>query len=217
MHFFAQCVSAYYCAVMALEHAILVSLAERPGTGYEIGRQFERSIGYFWSATHQQIYRTLKKLHDDGLVEFEAVAQDSRPDKKVYTLSQAGRDALRDWVSHPAPIPRLRDELSVKLRAAEHGDLDDLMAEIARHRDTHAENLRLYESFAERDAASGGERHGRRLHQHLVLRGGIRTERGFVEWLDEVLDALTAERAHHQNTPTATQRAARPDEVEVAR
>lgn len=44
----------------------MVSLSERPGTGYEISRQFDRSIGHFWSATHQQIYRTLRKLHADG-------------------------------------------------------------------------------------------------------------------------------------------------------
>ena len=45
---------------MALEHAILVSLLEKPGSGYELARRFERSIGYFWTATHQQIYRTLR-------------------------------------------------------------------------------------------------------------------------------------------------------------
>ena len=84
---------------MALEHAILVSLAERPGTGYEIGQQFDRSIGYFWSATHQQIYRTLKKLLDDELVSVESISQDGRPDKKVYTISDAGRDALADWAT----------------------------------------------------------------------------------------------------------------------
>ncbi|MBT0568282.1 PadR family transcriptional regulator [Williamsia sp. CHRR-6] len=191
---------------MALEHAILVSLAERPGTGYEIGRQFDRSIGYFWSATHQQIYRTLKKLHDDGLVEFEAITQDSRPDKKVYTLSERGRDALRDWVSQPAPIPRLRDELSVKLRAARHGDLGDLITEIRRHRDLHAEQLRLYRSFAERDHPGGPPDSGRRLHQYLVLSGGIRTEQAFVDWLDEVTVALESERDQQFST-TPTERA----------
>lgn len=47
---------------MALDHAILVSLLERPGSGYELARRFERSIGYFWTATHQQIYRVLKRM-----------------------------------------------------------------------------------------------------------------------------------------------------------
>ena len=80
---------------MALEHALLVSLSEQPGTGIELTRRFDRSIGYFWRATHQQIYRTLKKLLDDELVSVESISQDGRPDKKVYTISDAGRDARR--------------------------------------------------------------------------------------------------------------------------
>ncbi|MGZ8180045.1 PadR family transcriptional regulator [Williamsia sp. SKLECPSW1] len=178
---------------MALEHAIMVSLAERPGTGYEIGRQFERSIGYFWSATHQQIYRTLKKLHADGLVDMEDVPQDGRPDKKVYTLSASGRDALRAWISDPAPVPRLRDELSVRLRAAEHGDLCDLVSEFRRHRDAHHDQLTLYRRFAETDLTEGTATHGRRLHQRLVLQGGIRVEEGLIAWCDEVITALEDE------------------------
>ena len=55
---------------MALPHAILVSLCEQSGSGYELARRFDRSIGYFWAATHQQIYRTLKSMEDDGWVAF---------------------------------------------------------------------------------------------------------------------------------------------------
>ena len=76
---------------MALPHAILVSLTEQAGSGYELARRFDRSIGYFWPATHQQIYRVLRRMDDDGWVTPHQVAQDGRPDKKVYTVSDAGR------------------------------------------------------------------------------------------------------------------------------
>ncbi|MGW2586967.1 PadR family transcriptional regulator, partial [Streptomyces virginiae] len=52
---------------MALDHAILVSLLEKPGSGYELARRFDRSIGYFWTATHQQIYRVLGRMEGNGL------------------------------------------------------------------------------------------------------------------------------------------------------
>ncbi|MGK2320953.1 PadR family transcriptional regulator [Gordonia rhizosphera] len=178
---------------MALEHAILVSLAERPGTGYEIGQQFDRSIGYFWSATHQQIYRTLKKLHTDGLVSFESVAQDGRPDKKVYTISDEGRKVLAEWVMSPTPLQPLRSDLGVKLRAAEFGDLAAVIGELKAHRDEHVAQLKLYNGF---EAAYYPDPHtltGRKLHQYLVLRGGIRSEEGFVEWCDEVITTLERE------------------------
>jgi DNA-binding PadR family transcriptional regulator len=175
---------------VALEHAIMTSLAERPGTGYEIGQQFTRSIGHFWSATHQQIYRTLKKLHADGLVSYESVAQDGRPDKKVYTLSEKGRVALREWVSSPTEPRQLRDELGVKIRAAEAADLPELIAELRRHRALHEERLRLYQEFEKNDYPDPEALNLRKLKQYLVLRGGVRIEAGFIEWCDEVISAL---------------------------
>ena len=63
---------ALYAAGVALPHAILVSLCEQSGSGYELARRFDRSIGYFWAATHQQIYRTLRAMEDDGWVHVDA-------------------------------------------------------------------------------------------------------------------------------------------------
>ncbi|MGC4964107.1 PadR family transcriptional regulator [Gordonia sp. DT218] len=178
---------------MALEHAILVSLAERPGTGYEIGRQFDRSIGYFWSATHQQIYRTLKKLHSDGLVSFESITQDGRPDKKVYTISDGGREVLSAWATSPTPMQPLRSDLGVKLRAAEFGDLAAIIGELKVHRDEHVAQLKIFTGFEESYYPDPDTLNGRKLHQYLVLRGGIRQEAGFIEWCDEVIAALERE------------------------
>ncbi len=182
---------------MALDHAILVSLAERPGTGYEISQQFQRSIGYFWSATHQQIYRTLKKLHADGLVSYTDVAQDGRPDKKVYTLSDAGRDLLADWVASPTPAMPLRSDLGVKLRAAEFGDLGAVIAELQAHRDETAAMLELYLGFERDYYPDPNALTGRKLHQYLVLRGGIRASQATLDWCDETLAALHRELAGH--------------------
>ena len=86
---------------MALPHAILVSLCEQCGSGYELAHRFDRSIGYFWSATHQQIYRTLRTMEDDGWVSARVVVQRGRPDKKVYTVSEAGRAELARWIAAP--------------------------------------------------------------------------------------------------------------------
>ena len=69
---------------MALEHALLVALSEQPAAGLELARRFERSIGFFWHATHQQIYRVLGRMVGDGWVTVETVPQAGRPDKKVY-------------------------------------------------------------------------------------------------------------------------------------
>ncbi|MGB3698998.1 MAG: PadR family transcriptional regulator [Gordonia sp. (in: high G+C Gram-positive bacteria)] len=178
---------------MALEHAILVSLSERPGTGYEIGQQFSRSIGYFWSATHQQIYRTLKKLHADGLVSYTSVAQDGRPDKKVYTLSPSGEEVLADWVNSPTPLPPLRSDLGVKLRAADLGDMPTVLTELRAHRDEAAAMLAVYSGWSEQYYPDPDALTGRKLNQYLVLRGGVRMSEYTVEWCDEVIERFERE------------------------
>ena len=107
---------------MALEHALLVALREQPASGLELARRFDRSIGFFWSATHQQIYRVLGRMEGDGWVRVETVAQQGRPDKKVYDVTAARADGARatGWPSRPRQP--LRSDLAVKLRGASYGD-----------------------------------------------------------------------------------------------
>ncbi|MGW4718105.1 PadR family transcriptional regulator [Nocardia sp. NPDC004260] len=175
---------------MALEHALLVSLTERAGSGYELARRFDKSIGYFWSATHQQIYRVLKRMEESGWVDGETVIQEGRPDKKVYSVSETGRAELARWIAEPSDSATPRNELAVKIRAAAYGDITALRAEVARHRDQHAQRLELYRHIEKHDFPAPERLAGTALHQYLVLRAGVRVEAGFVEWCDEVLQAL---------------------------
>lgn len=175
---------------MALEHAIMVSLAERPGTGYQLSRQFGKSIGHFWSTSHQQIYRTLKKLEADGYITPTDVHQEGKPDKRVFELSPAGHQALSEWVSSPTELPQLRNDFGVKLRGAEHTDPATMRTNVAQHRALHQQQLDLYHRYLHTQFPHPDQLQGRKLHQYLVLRGGIRTEEAFVDWCDEILAAL---------------------------
>ena len=129
---------------MALEHAILISLAEKPSTGYELTRRFDKSIGRFWTATHQQVYKVLGRMQAAGWIAATEVAQDGRPDKKVYDLTPAGRDELADWIDRPAESEAARSDLAVKIRGASYGDPVAVAEEVRRHRTMHAERLEFY-------------------------------------------------------------------------
>lgn len=178
---------------MALEHAILVSLLERPGSGYELARRFERSIGRFWTATHQQIYRVLKRMEADGWVTAEEVDQDGRPDKRSYSVAVAGRAVLTRWLRAPVQPEAVRHELAVKIRGAAFDDADGraaLVAEVERYRLTHEATLGSYLAGERRDFPSTGVLDTQQRLQHTVLRGGIAYERMVLDWLDDVLDTL---------------------------
>jgi DNA-binding PadR family transcriptional regulator len=180
---------------MALEHAILVSLTERAGSGYELARRFDRSIGFFWPATHQQIYRVLRRMDDAGWVTHTDVAQEGRPDKKVYEVSAAGREELTRWLAEPVDVAVLRDGLSVKIRGASLGDTAAVLREVERHRGEHAALLEVFRGIQRRDFPKPAKLTGRELHQYLVLRGGVRAEESFLAWCDEVIEAMRSERS----------------------
>ncbi|MDA3645023.1 PadR family transcriptional regulator [Saccharopolyspora indica] len=178
---------------MSLEYAILVSLQERAGSGYELARRFDKSIGFFWSASHQQIYRSLKRMVELGWVAGDAVAQEKRPDKKVYRVSDEGAAELARWLAEPAAPPTVRNELSVKIRGASCGDVGQVLDEVRRHHRLHAERLAVYQAIQRRDFPEPDRLSGRSRHQFLVLRGGIRTEQSMVDWCEEVIGALEDE------------------------
>ena len=75
---------------MSLPHAILIALLEKPSSGLELTRRFDKSIGYFWSATHQQIYRELGKLEAEGFIRTLPAQQPARGQKKSYEVLPAG-------------------------------------------------------------------------------------------------------------------------------
>lgn len=175
---------------MALEHALLVALLEKPGSGYALARRFDRSIGFFWHATHQQIYRVLARMEAEGLVRGKVVAQEGRLDKRDYSVTAAGRRELARWLRAPAEVGAVRSELMVKLRGAAFDEPRALLAEVARHRAAHAERLAQYRQIEARDFPDAAALARAQTLQHLVLRSGITYEEGWIAWCDEALATL---------------------------
>lgn len=181
---------------VALPHAILVSLREQAGSGYELASRFDRSIGYFWSATHQQIYRTLRTMEADGWVHATEVAQRGRPDKRVYTVAEAGRTELARWIAAPlagrgsSVVDNRLRELAVKVRGACYGDVTAVREQAITLRAERSARLDVYRALEKRQFPDPATLSGSALHQYLVMRGGIRAEQSAIDWLDEVEEAL---------------------------
>ena len=174
---------------MALEHALLVALSERPGSGLELAGRFEKSIGFFWHATHQQIYRVLGRMETDGWLAVETVPQTGRPDKKVYSVSTTGAKVLADWLAEPLPMESFRSDLAVKLRAASYGERGVLLRRVSETLADHETRLAHYRELEKRDYPVPADLAGPDLDQYLVLRGGIRLEEFWIGWLTEYLEA----------------------------
>jgi DNA-binding PadR family transcriptional regulator len=187
---------------MALEHALLVALSERPASGLELTRRFEKSLGFFWHATHQQIYRVLARMEADGWVTVEVVEQEGRPDKRVHTPSEAGRTVLAEWLAAPLPMEGFRSDLAVKLRGASYGDRARLTEHLVDLRADHATRLAHYEKFEREQFPEPAALVGAALDQWLVLRGGLRLEQFWIDWITEYLDAHQGFEARSARTST---------------
>ncbi len=98
----------------SLGYALLSLLTRKSCTGYELQQMMEA----FWQARHSQIYPLLAKLEEEGMISVEYVEQSGKPDKKVCTITQKGKDVLREWIqTEPASPPIQRDEFLIKVYA----------------------------------------------------------------------------------------------------
>jgi DNA-binding PadR family transcriptional regulator len=95
---------------MDVKTVCLGMLTDGPASGYDMKKCFESSFGHFFSAGYGSIYPALATLARSGMVEFEEVPQDGKPDRKVYTITEKGREELMRGLSNPKPTHKVRSE-----------------------------------------------------------------------------------------------------------
>ncbi|PIY28519.1 MAG: PadR family transcriptional regulator [Comamonadaceae bacterium CG_4_9_14_3_um_filter_60_33] len=176
---------------MALSHALLTSLLEKSSSGYDLARRFDKSIGFFWHATHQQIYRELARMELAGWIASSSAPDAGKTRKRIYRALPTGQAELRRWATEPSPTMDLRDEFMVRLRAdAALGSLG-LAPELARRMALHEEKLALYRDIEQRDFAEPGKLpRAARIH-HMILKKGILYEENSIAWAREMIEMLS--------------------------
>jgi len=177
---------------MSLPHAILTALIEEDLTGYALAKQFDVSLGFFWQASHQQIYRELKRLHTEGQIAVQEVSQMGKPDKRVYSLTDAGRQALQAWVLAPTPRRNSKDELFIKLYNMGSVPVESMLSAIKERRGLHEERLALYRKIERRSYANPKTLSAHKKGVYLSLLAGIRQEETALRWCDDALVLLCA-------------------------
>ena len=159
-------------------------------TGYELAKTFESSIGFFWRADHQQIYRELTRLRDRGQIQGREVVQSGKPNKLVYTLTTDGRAALRHWAARPSSAASIKDDLLVRLHALDSIDIGPLRADLMARLEYHRDRLARYERILIKRFPHGAETVAD-AGKLLTLRMGLRYERAVAEWCEEALHTLS--------------------------
>jgi DNA-binding PadR family transcriptional regulator len=173
---------------MSLAHALLTALSERSCSGSELAKRFDRSIGFFWPATHQQIYRELSRLEEAGWVSSRGV-EGAPGRRRIYDVLPAGCDELRRWVAIPHEPKAIRDELLVKLRAEAVLDGGGLRDALRLRLDRHRGKLEAYRQIEQRSFSDAEPGREQRL-QHLILRAGVDVELLWIRLCEDALAVL---------------------------
>jgi DNA-binding PadR family transcriptional regulator len=170
---------------MSTPHAILIALLEKPSSGYDLARRFDRAIAYFWQATHQQIYRELGRMVEAGWV---AVLENEAPvatRRKVYCVLPVGREEVIRWVRETPLGMDDRNVFLLKLRAdAVIGPLG-LGDELLRMIDDNQARLDLYREIEQRDFGAPSLTRAQQV-QYAILKAGIQTQEMWLVWAEEV-------------------------------
>ncbi|HWO60533.1 MAG TPA: PadR family transcriptional regulator [Umezawaea sp.] len=184
---------------MALRTAVLAALLEGEASGYDMAKRFDASVANFWTTTPQQLYRELERMEVDGLIAARVVQQERRPNKRLFSLTEAGERELHASTTEPAKPAALRDDLLIKVQAVDAGDATAVQAAVRERLEWSRAKLarydrlraRLLDGRTEDEFLTGSERIG----PYLTLMGGRELERATIRWCERTLAVLASRAA----------------------
>ncbi|MDF5755669.1 PadR family transcriptional regulator [Spongiactinospora sp. TRM90649] len=179
---------------MSLRHAVMAALLEGEASGYDLAKGFDASVANFWMATPQQLYRELDRMFAEGLVQARVVQQERRPDKRLFSLTDDGLRALREFTATPPRPGAMREELMVQVQAVDAGDADAVRAAIEERKAWAEAKIARYERLRGRllgdrdedEFLAGAERIG----PYLTLARGLSFEHENRRWCEWALAVL---------------------------
>lgn len=165
---------------------MLAALLEGEASGYDLAKGFDASVANFWMATPQQLYRELDRLAEQGLIEARVVHQDRRPNKRMFSLTEAGHEAIRQFTARAPKPSAIRDELAVKVMAVDAGDAQAVRDFMVQRVQWAKTKLQRYERTRARmlDGRSEAEylAQAERVGPYLTLLRGISFEKENIRW-----------------------------------
>lgn len=180
-----------YDLPVSLRDAVLAALLEGESSGYDLAKGFDASVANFWPATPQQLYRELDRLAEQRLIRARVVRQERRPNKRMFSLTAAGREAIRQFTAK-APKPSvIRDELLVKVQAADAGDMPAVRESILERLRWARAKVQRYERLRARMMDGRSEEkyltEADRVGPYLTLIRGISFEEENIRWAEHAL------------------------------
>ena len=175
-----------------LKCALLGFLKYESKTGYELKQTMDKSTGHFWHAKQSQIYTTLKKLEEDGLITSHPEHQVTRPDRRVYTISESGEKVLHEWLLQPVTkLDTTKQLLLLKLFFSGKLEKETILTQLRLLRNLHEQQVELYKTespdFIKEITAFQPELKQDAYLWEATRHFGELYENMYIRWLDETI------------------------------
>lgn len=171
---------------MALRHAVLAALLDGEYSGYQLAKAFDIGVANFWHALPQQLYAELAKLEKDGLVAGRQVVQETRPNKRLFRVTGAGLDELERFAAAASKPSFIRDDLLVKVQAADHIDSAPVIGQLEERASASEARIELFGKLLGHMRGDMDEEEfllrGERIGPYLTCMRGLAFERDTRDW-----------------------------------
>lgn len=181
---------------MALRHAVLAALLDGEYSGYQLAKAFDVSLSNFWYAVPQQLYAELTKLEREGLISGRQVIQRDRPNKRLFTVTDAGLAELAAFAATPSKPSSIREDLLVMVQAVDRLDPAPVIAQLEERAATAAAKVEIFDRMLQRLRGELDEetflRESDRVGPYLTCLRGRRFEQENREWCEQAAALLRA-------------------------
>ncbi len=177
---------------MSLKHAILGFLSFKPFSGYDLKKAFDHSVRHFWPANQSQIYRTLTQMTEEGLIEKEVIEREERLDMKIYSISEAGRAELHQWLATPLPARDTREPFLIQVFFGSKLNDEELLQLLHHEKQAAEETLLVYSAvYQASNAQAANPAEARAFYlSMLTLDYGVKSNQVLIEWLNAAIERI---------------------------
>ncbi len=175
-------------------YVILGMLSIEPnlsGSGYDLHKAIEENFGSFWGESYGQIYPSLKRLAAEGLIVPSKPASTGKKRRQEYSLTEAGRARLREWLARPFQNDPPRNEFMLKLFFGREAAPGVAMAHVREVNERNRRTLAMLEGI-ERMAGAHQSKNPNLPYWMLTLGLGMALTRAALEWGESALKELAA-------------------------
>ncbi|MEV8531035.1 PadR family transcriptional regulator [Streptomyces sp. NPDC051211] len=171
---------------MALRHAVLAALLDGEYSGYQLAKAFDISVANFWHALPQQLYAELAKLEKEGLVAGRQVVQETRPNKRLFRVTEAGRAELEEFAAAASKPTFIRDDLLVKVQTADRIGTGPVIEQLEERASAAEAKIELLDKLLRRMRGDTDEEQylirGERIGGYLTCLRGLAFEQEHRDW-----------------------------------